>query len=157
MQAAIDDHPVAIGAGKPRALLAMLALSEGSPVSSEVLIDGLWGEAPPATAPKMAQVYVSQLRKVLGGSGNGAEKVTRARGYELRLGEGELDVRRFERLLAQGSPRAALALWRGPLLVFVQPGSQRPPRQGAACRCPSLKQRRYAHPRTASHRTSSWP
>ena len=54
------------------------------------------------------------LRKVLGGSGNGAEIVTRGRGYELRLGEGELDVRRFERLLAQGSPREALALWRGP-------------------------------------------
>jgi hypothetical protein len=67
VEAAVDDHPVAIGAGKPRALLAMLALSEGSPVSSEALIDGLWGETPPATAPKMVQVYVSQLRKVIGG------------------------------------------------------------------------------------------
>src|SRR5215208_725882 len=119
VEAAVDDQPVVIGAGKPRALLAMLALSEGAPVSSEALIDGLWGESPPATAPKMVQVYVSQLRKVLGGSGNGAEIVTRGRGYELRLGEGELDVRRFERLLAQGSPREALALWRGPPLDDV--------------------------------------
>jgi WD40 repeat protein/DNA-binding SARP family transcriptional activator len=119
VEAAVDDHAVAIGAGKPRALLAMLALSEGSPVSSEALIDGLWGETPPATAPKMVQVYVSQLRKVLGGSGNGAEIVTRGRGYELRLGEGELDVRRFERLLAQGLPREALGLWRGPPLDDV--------------------------------------
>jgi hypothetical protein len=104
VQAAVDDHPVAIGAGKPRALLAMLALNEGTPVSSEVLIDGLWGEAPPATAPKMVQVYVSQLRKVLGGSDNGAEILTRGRGYELRLGEGELDVRRFERPLVGARP-----------------------------------------------------
>ena len=119
VKAAVDDHPVANGAGKPQALLAMLALSEGSPVSSAALTDGLWGETPPATAPTMVQVYVSQLRKVLGGSNNGAEIVTRGRGYELRLGEGELDVRRFERLVAEGSPREALALWRGPPLDDV--------------------------------------
>jgi DNA-binding SARP family transcriptional activator/tetratricopeptide (TPR) repeat protein len=119
VEAVVDDHPVVIGAGKPRALLAMLALSEGSRVSSEALIDGLWGEAPPATAPKIVQVYVSQLRKVLGVGGNGAEIVTRGRGYELRLGDGELDVRRFERLVAEGLPREALALWRGPPLDDV--------------------------------------
>src|SRR5215210_6660781 len=67
VEASVDDRPVVIGAGKPRALLAMLALSEGSPVSSERLIDGLWGEQPPATAPKMVQVYVSQLRNALAG------------------------------------------------------------------------------------------
>jgi hypothetical protein len=98
VEAAVDDHLVAIGAGKPRALLAMLALSEGSPVSSEALIDGLWGETPTATAPKMMQVYVSQLRKVLGGSGNGAEIVTRGRA---------------------GLAARALALWRGPPLDEV--------------------------------------
>ena len=86
VEARIDDQPVAIGAGKPRALLAMLALNEGTAVSSEALIDGLWGEAPPATAPKMVQIYVSQLRKAFKGSGNGAEIVTRGHGYELRLG-----------------------------------------------------------------------
>jgi WD40 repeat protein/DNA-binding SARP family transcriptional activator len=119
VEASVDEREVAIGAGKPRALLAMLALNEGSPVSAERLIDGLWGEEPPATAPKMVQVYVSQLRKALAGSGNGAEIVTRGRSYELRLGSGDLDVRRFERLVAEGAPRAALALWRGPPLDDV--------------------------------------
>ena len=89
MEASVDDRPVAIGAGKPRALLAMLALSEGTPVSAEQLIDGLWGDAPPATASKMVQGYVSQLRKALAASGDGAEIVTRGRGYELRLGDGD--------------------------------------------------------------------
>ena len=119
VEASVDDHPVAIGAGKPRALLAMLALNEGNAVSSERLIDGLWGEAPPATAPKMVQIYVSQLRKAFKGSGNGAEIVTRGHGYELRLGAGEVDARRFERLVADGAPREALALWRGPPLDDV--------------------------------------
>ena len=119
VEATADDQPVAIGAGKPRALLAMLALNEGNAVSSEALIDGLWGEVPPATAPKMVQIYVSQLRKAFRGSGNGAEIVTRGHGYELRLGAGEVDARRFERLVAEGAPREALALWRGPPLDDV--------------------------------------
>jgi len=119
VEASVDEREVAIGAGKPRALLAMLALNEGSPVSPERLIEALWGEEPPATAAKMVQVYVSQLRKALAGSGNGAEIVTRGRSYELRLGSGDLDVRRFERLVAAGAPRAALALWRGPPLDDV--------------------------------------
>src|SRR4051794_26384455 len=120
VEASDGDQPVAIGAGKPRAVLAMLALSEGTPISAEQLIDGLWGEAPPATAPKMVQGYVSHLRKAFATAGNGAEIVTRGRSYELRLGDGgEFDVRRFERLVAAGTPRDALALWRGPALDDV--------------------------------------
>ncbi len=119
VEASVDERPVAIGAGKPRALLAMLALNAGSPVPAERLIDGLWGEQPPATAAKMVQVYVSQLRKTLAATGDGAEIVTRGRGYELRLGTGDVDARRFERLVAEGAPREALALWRGPPLDDV--------------------------------------
>ena len=120
VEASDGDQPVAVGAGKPRAVLAMLALSEGRPISAEQLIDGLWGEAPPATAPKMVQGYVSHLRKAFAAAGNGAEIVTRGRSYELRLGDGgDLDVRRFERLVAAGTPRDALALWRGPPLDDV--------------------------------------
>jgi hypothetical protein len=64
----------------------------------------------------MVQVYVSQLRKAFRGNSNGAEIVTRGQGYELRLGSGEVDARRFERLIADGEPREALSLWRGPPL-----------------------------------------
>ena len=85
VEVSVDDGPVAIGATKQRALLAMLALDAGAAVSAERLIDGLWGDEPPASAPKMVQLYVSQLRKALGGHGD-AEIVTRGRGYELRLG-----------------------------------------------------------------------
>jgi WD40 repeat protein/DNA-binding SARP family transcriptional activator len=110
---------VAIAPGKPRALLALLALHEGSTLSTDRLVAGLWGEEPPATAVKMVQLCVSQLRKALPDGAGGAEIVTRGHGYELRLRGGELDVRRFEQLIADGGPREALALWRGAPLADV--------------------------------------
>ena len=119
VEVSVGDQPVVIGAGKPRALLAMLGLSAGVPVPAERLIDGLWGEEPPASAPKMVQIYVSQLRKSLAANGEGAAIFTRGHAYELQLGEGDVDARRFERLLDEGCPREALALWRGPPLDDV--------------------------------------
>ena len=100
------------------ALLAMLALHANTPVSADRLIEGLWGERPPATAPKLVQVLVSQLRKQLAGAD--AEIVTRGRGYELRVDPDAVDALRFERLVTSGENgahvREALALWRGPPL-----------------------------------------
>ena len=119
MQASVDGRSVRLGGGKPRALLAMLALNAGGTVSTERLIDGLWGEEPPASAHKLVQVYVSQLRKALTVGGDGAAIVTRRHGYELRVDPDAVDARRFERLVAGGSPREALALWRGPALDDV--------------------------------------
>ena len=110
---------VALGGPKPRALLAMLALDAGSPVSAERLVDGLWGEEPPATAAKMVQLYVSQLRKAMAAHGEREAIATRGRRYELQLGRERVDVARFERLLAQGAAREALGLWRGPALADV--------------------------------------
>jgi WD40 repeat protein/DNA-binding SARP family transcriptional activator len=119
VEVSAGGRPVAIGAGKPRALLALLALHEGSTVTTDRLVEGLWGEEPPATAVKMVQVCVSKLRRALAAVGDGAEIVTRGHGYELRLGDGGLDARRFERLIADSKPREALALWRGAPLADV--------------------------------------
>jgi DNA-binding SARP family transcriptional activator/ABC-type branched-subunit amino acid transport system ATPase component len=113
LEASVDGRQVALGAGKTRALLAILALRAGEAVSTERLIDGLWGEQPPASATKLVQLYVSQLRKALTAAGDGAAIVTRGHGYELRLAPEEVDAGRFERLVAEGAPREALALWRG--------------------------------------------
>jgi DNA-binding SARP family transcriptional activator len=113
-----DGHVVPLGGAKPRALLAILALHANAPVSADRLIDGLWGERPPATAPKLVQVLVSQVRKHLAGADG--EIVTRGRGYELRMDPDAVDALRFERLLSAGENGAraleALALWRGPPL-----------------------------------------
>src|SRR5215211_794926 len=90
---------VALGGAKQRALLAMLALRANTTVSADELMEGLWGEHPPPTAPKLVQQHVSQLRRVLAESnGSAASIVTRGRGYELRIAVDDVDAGRFERL-----------------------------------------------------------
>src|SRR5438105_1251870 len=110
-----DGRALALGGAKQRALLAALLLERNRVVPAERLIDALWDDEPTETAAKALQVYVSQLRKLLG-----PDRVeTRAPGYRLRVDEGELDLERFERLVAAGDARAALSLWRGPPLADV--------------------------------------
>ena len=55
-----------LGGPKQRALLALLLLDAGRVVSTDRLIDALWGEQPPRTAATSLQNFVSQLRKLLG-------------------------------------------------------------------------------------------
>ena len=121
------DGPVAVGGPKQRALLAVLVLHRGEVVSSDRLIDELWGERPPATAAKTVQVFVSELRKALGDG----SLVTRGRGYTLDIEPGQVDLERFEGLAAEGRSalesgdpqraarrlREGLAVWRGPPLA----------------------------------------
>lgn len=120
-----------IGGGRKRALLAVLLLHANEVVSSDRLIDEVWGDRPPATAPKIVQGYVSQLRKALSDDGGGSVLVTRTPGYVLRLEPGQLDAEHFVALLARGRAalaegaagdaemllREALELWRGPPLA----------------------------------------
>ena len=110
----LEDGPIQLGPRQQRAVLAMLALEIGQTVSVDHLAEGLWGEQPPASAPKMLQIYVSGLRRAL--DGNGARIVTRGRGYELQLPADSLDTVRFERLV-DVRPRDALGLWRGAALA----------------------------------------
>jgi WD40 repeat protein/DNA-binding SARP family transcriptional activator len=129
VDALIDGQPLPLGGSKQRAVLAILALHANRIVSADDLIDGLWGERPPAHAAKNVQVYISRLRKVLPGNAE-AEIVTRGRGYLLRLAPDVLDAARFERLIEQasretehdemdGTAHAALALWGGAPLADV--------------------------------------
>jgi DNA-binding SARP family transcriptional activator len=108
-----EGHPVPLPGPKARALLALLLLDANRVVPIDRLVDGLWDEAPPETATKTLQVYVSQLRKALG-----PERIqTHARGYSVTAGSDELDATRFERLAGEGRFEEALELWRGPALA----------------------------------------
>ena len=98
LEVVADGRVVALDAAKPRALLAILLLHAGEPVSRDRLIEDLWEGRPPATAAKVLQTYVSQLRKVLGGD----VIVTRPAGYELVVEANGFDLQRFERLVAEG-------------------------------------------------------
>lgn len=111
--------------GAQRSLLALLLLRANEVVSSDRLVEELWGERSPESGRAALQVRVSQLRKALGAAG--ALLVTRPPGYVLALDPEQLDLFRFERLVADadGTPpevasvklREALSLWRGPALA----------------------------------------
>jgi DNA-binding SARP family transcriptional activator len=117
------DHPLALGGIKQRSVLAILLLHANQVVSTDRLIDELWGAAPPATSAKSIQVYVSKLRRQLGDR----RVATRPPGYLLHVDPSEFDLARFEQLMAEAARaapetaahklRQALALWRGPALA----------------------------------------
>ena len=72
----------------------MLLLYRNQVVSNDQLVDALWGEHPPPSAATTVRVYVSNLRKALGGE----VLLTRAGGYVVSLGAGQVDADRFEAL-----------------------------------------------------------
>jgi DNA-binding SARP family transcriptional activator len=131
LEAFDGDRILALGGPKQRALLAMLLLHANEVVSSDRLIDALWGEVGSEDGAKALSVAVSRLRKLLEPERSRGEAartlLTRPPGYVLRLGEDELDLHRFERLVADSrtaDPATvaallsdALALWRGPPLA----------------------------------------
>ncbi len=73
LEALDEGRPVRLGGGKQRALLALFLLHANETLSTDRLIDELWGERPPATASKTVQVYISRLRKAL----TGGQRTTR--------------------------------------------------------------------------------
>ena len=121
------EREVRLRGGKQRALLALFLVNANRTLAIDRIVDDLWGEDVPESAPKMVQIYVSRLRKVLPPD----TLHTRPPGYSLRLEAYELDLHRFERLVAEARAgleaghaeqasagyRAALELWRGPALA----------------------------------------
>ena len=119
------DRAVPVSGATQRALLAILLLHRGEVVSADRLMDDLWGENPPASGATALRVRVSQLRKALGPGGDLV--VTRPPGYALMAPPDQVDLARFERLLAAGERalaahdhagavdhlQEALGLWRG--------------------------------------------
>lgn len=136
-----NDRPVRITGVKERAVLAMLLLHANEPVTTDRLVDELWGASPPATARKSVQVRVAGVRRAV----RGDVLLTRGDAYLVRLQPNQLDLHRFEQLLSDGSRaladgdpatavttlHEALALWRGPALAdfayesFAQPAIAR--------------------------------
>jgi DNA-binding SARP family transcriptional activator len=135
--AVLDDagRPLDLGGNQSRTVLAVLLAAAGRVVTAEALVDILWGEDPPASAPGTLQSYISRLRRELEpdrARGAGARVLLwEPPGYRLAVEAGDVDFRRFEALadegralLAGGRPTearevllAADALWRGPALV----------------------------------------
>jgi DNA-binding SARP family transcriptional activator len=114
-----QGRPLALGGPKQRAVLAMLLLQPGEVVSTDRLIDELWGERPPKTVDAYIQNCISRLRGALG-----REVIeTRRPGYVLQVDPPSIDAVRFERAVEAARTldpperaqalREALGLWRG--------------------------------------------
>ncbi|MFH8788504.1 AfsR/SARP family transcriptional regulator [Streptomyces roseoverticillatus] len=144
VRALADDRHVDLGARQQRAMLAVLLLRGGATVSSDELIDALWGENAPPQALGTVRTYASRLRTLLE-PGRAARTpatvlVSVAGGYALRVAPEHVDAHVFERLLAEAAAAratgdtatahdayaAALELWNGtPLAGLPGPYCER--------------------------------
>lgn len=132
------DDEIVIRKGISRRLLLALLLQSRDVVSSSALMDLLWGEDLPQNPANALQIQISYLRRTLAaGSTAGAQPIqTRAGGYAIVVAPAQLDLQRFEQLVAAlpvdidtSDPMRvsgildgvdeALALWRGEALADV--------------------------------------
>lgn len=115
---------------RQRTLLGLLALHHGAAVPVSEIVDVLWGEHPPRTARNLVQMYVGELRALLGAT----SVLFRTGGYVLELATRRLDLAEFDDLVTQasrerteGSSERALQLlvealrcWRGGVLADAE-------------------------------------
>lgn len=130
-------------AAKTRQVLALFAINVGRVVTTSVLIEELWGGRAPRRAPGTLQTYVLHLRRLIGSAtepGRSSKDIliTKHTGYQLDVDPGSVDAVRYERLAASGRAAGAvgdfrragellsdaLTMWRGPVLVDVNTGTQ---------------------------------
>jgi DNA-binding SARP family transcriptional activator len=122
-----DGRPAVLGGRKPRTLLAALLLARGRVVPDARLISLLWESDRPSTVEAQLCTYASRLRRAL------PARLVRTGGGYLLEPAGTVDAEEFERLASAGDAelrageasraaalfRAALDLWRGPVLADV--------------------------------------
>jgi DNA-binding SARP family transcriptional activator len=118
LEAVEDGQLLPLGGMKQRTVLALLIAHGGRPISTDALIDGVYGEVAPSGARRSVQTYVSNLRRQLGD----VIKPTGS-GYVLGVPAEAVDAVRFDRLVSEAADleepgaaadrlRAALAIWR---------------------------------------------
>ena len=121
----VDGRPVLIRSRKQRSILSVLALCTSKVVSTERLIEAVWGEDRPPAARNSLEAHVSRLRKLLEENGARPDVLrTQSPGYAFM---GTTDLAQFEQFRAAAAERAheqaaellasGLALWRGAALA----------------------------------------
>lgn len=142
LSAHLNHQPVIPSAPKQRQILVLLALNAGRVVTTQTLVEELWGDRPPRSCATTVQTYILQLRTKLATAaardGKWARRLlsTRHSGYQIEAELCRTDVAEFDSLVRAGRRAAeagdpaatsellggALALWRGPALVEVPAG-----------------------------------
>ena len=155
LEAFVGEQPVSLGGPKQLTVLALLLLRAHEVVSVQRLIDEVWGDLPPQSAPQSLETYVSRLRRAL--APYGPTIVRRGPGYSLDLGNAVLDAQRFAELAGEASRASAendheraatvaleaLALWHGRALADVNlgPGGRAEAQRLEELRLRTLEQR----------------
>lgn len=130
LEVRVDGAVVDVGGPRARSVLALLALSAGTALTTRRLVEVLWDTGPPQAAVNTVQVYVSRLRRAMCPPGMESPLRTVPGGYLLALPPEAVDVLEFEELTEQGHAlltagdaaganrtlARSLALWRGPAL-----------------------------------------
>jgi DNA-binding SARP family transcriptional activator len=165
LEALEDGLPISLGGPKQRSVLAMLLLDLNRSVSTDRLVDGLWGDDPPSRPAATLQVYVSHLRKALepdrGPRAEPSVLLTQPPGYLLAVDPEQVDLFRFDALVAVARTvttsgcvagaaavfREALALWRESPLADLANEPWR------ASRSRGWRKRSRVQSKTASKRT----
>jgi DNA-binding SARP family transcriptional activator/Tfp pilus assembly protein PilF len=125
----VDGASVALGGPQRMAILAVLLLHQGEVLTSDQLIDHVWGGEPPKSALSALHAHVSRLRKALNGGADILQ--SHGSGYRVVVEQEAIDAYRFERLVEKGGQALgrhewgeavarysqALDLWRGPTLA----------------------------------------
>jgi predicted ATPase/DNA-binding SARP family transcriptional activator len=132
IEVTIDNEPVVLGGAKQRSVLAALASRHGQVVSSDELIEDVWGDDLPSNPLNTLQYQIAQLRKLIEDDSSSPRfLVTRSPGYLLDPGTTSLDASTFDTLVQKGRTALAegddvlaaelvdeaLSLWRGPALA----------------------------------------
>jgi DNA-binding SARP family transcriptional activator len=137
LEALDGGHPLTVASGRERALLTLLVVHANEIVTTDRILDEIWGERPPDSGAKTVAFHVSRLRDALCPGrlkGAGCEALrTEPGGYRLQVAPDAIDARRFEMLASEGRALlatdpaaarvrfvAALALWRGDALPEVR-------------------------------------
>jgi len=127
-----DGAELDVGSPQQRAVLAALLLSEGTHLTPERLVDGVWGQAAPRTAQATIRTYIYRLRRAFP-TGTDNPITLLSGGYALTPAGSTVDLTVFRTLLAQARAARAegdhssaltrlddgLALWRGTALAGV--------------------------------------
>ena len=119
-----------LGGPRQEIVLATLLLSANHVVTVGRLQEAIYGEDLPPTSRSQAQISISSLRRLFASHGHAEVISTRAHGYVIQVGAGQLDSQRFGEFVAAANAaqeaghldraaaayRDALRLWRGPAL-----------------------------------------
>jgi DNA-binding SARP family transcriptional activator len=152
VEVAIGSERLDLGGARQQIVVATLLLSANKLVTTDRLLEAIYGEDLPPTARAQVQISISSLRRTFTSSSSEPVIVTHAHGYILKVESGRLDSERFEELIAAARTareansvdlavaryRDALRLWRGPALdgidsVLLRAAAHRLDEQRIAC------------------------